>query len=716
MLQAASTTNDEPRTANRERRLPYLRSPSRGVAVGFGLAVLLIVGAVYFPTLFFKLLTWDDDQHITNNDYFDPLTWKNVLHFWGYSYIFMYIPVSYNFFAFEVWLSGWFPGADPDDKFNPLIFHAGNVLLHLGCTFWAYRIMLRFVRYAPAAFCGTLLFALHPFQAESVSWVGETRGLLANFFSLGAVWYYLNYVGVDPQRGIFAEQAYETPNRRTRDAVKAFLLFGLALLSKPSATVIPLLVLSIDVVLLRHSPRRALVRLIPWFVAAGVIFGLTKYYQRDSVVDPAAIKPLFQRFFVAGDAYAFYLGKLIWPFDMGFDYGRSPMYAGETPLFYRAWIAPLLLVVAVIALPRRRIWLGCYGLFLLAILPVSGIVPFIYQSISTVADRYMYIPMFGLGLLSAAWIASRRNPVLPLAISALVLSLLAGRTIEQCRTWRDDWALYANGIRINPQSYLSHLNLGNRYKNAGFYETAIAEYDKVLELRPGHDWSLLHKANCLAKLGRYEDARKQFQYAINCTPKFYQAQIGMGDLAKQRGDFVAALRWYHEAVTSEPELIDPHLMLGEFLLEQSATKQSEAAKRTLFEEGVVEFRAAIKLKEDYRESHRRFGRALLGAKQFDQAAAELERAVELSPNDAQSLADLGGCYLAQGKLALAIEKTERAVKADPNSIEARVNRALAFVRAGKPDEALREYETALSLVPPGTPRAAELRKTIGELR
>jgi tetratricopeptide (TPR) repeat protein len=715
VLQAASTTNAEPRTTNPERPLPFHRRPSRFVAVACGISLLLIVGAIYYPTLFFKLLTWDDDQHITNNEYFDPLTWKNVFHFWGYSYIFMYIPVSYNFFAFEVWLANWFPSADPDDKYNPLIFHAGNWLLHLGCTLWAYRIMLRFVRYAPAALCGTLLFAIHPFQAESVAWVGETRGLLATFFSLAAVWYYLNYVGVDPEQGIFAERAYEPSVRRTRDFVKAFLLFGLALLSKPSATSLPLLIVLMDTVLLRHALPRTLLRLTPWFIAAGVIFGLTKYYQRDNIIDPTAIKPWFERPLVAGDAYAFYLGKLIWPFEMGFDYGRSPVVAAESQFYYRAWIAPLLLIVASIALPRRRIWLGCYGLFLLALLPVSGIVPFIYQSISTVADRYMYVPMFGLGLLLAAWIASRRNPLVPLGITALVLGLLAGRTIEQCLTWRDDWALYANGMRINPASYLSHLNLGNRYKNAGYYETALVEYDRVLDMRPGHDWTLLHKANCFAKLGRYDEAEKFYQYAINVTPKFYQPQIGMGDLAKQRGDFAAAERWYREAVKSEPDVIDPHLMLGEFLLERSPTKQGVEQEKFV-REGIAEFRAAIKLKEDHKESHRRFGRALVAAGRLDEGVVELETAVALAPHDSLTLTDLGTSYLTLGKLALAVETAERAVNADRLSVEARFNRALAFARSGKPDAALVEYEAALSLLPPGSARAAEIRKTIGELR
>ncbi|MCE9603602.1 MAG: tetratricopeptide repeat protein [Planctomycetia bacterium] len=698
------TTNQEPRTKS-----------SRRMAILLGLVLAGVVVAVFYPTLGYKLLTWDDDQHITENRYFNPLTWMNVLHFWGYSHIYLYIPVSYNFYAFEVWIAGWFPSADPADKFNPAVFHAGNLLLHLGCTLWAYRLMLRFVRYAPAALCGAALFAVHPLQAESVCWVGETRGTLATFFSFAAIWFYLNRVGVDPEAGIFAARPYTPPTTRTRDAVFAFLLYGLALLSKPSASSLPLLVFVIDVVLLRHSWKQSLLRLAPWFVAGAVIMGLTKYYQHNDMIYWASIKPWYQRPFVAGDAYAFYLGKLLWPFDLGFDYGRTPHYAGESRMFYRAWLAPLLLVVASIALPRRRIWLGAYGLFLVALLPVSGIVPFIYQSISTVADRYMYVPMFGLGLLLAAWIASRRSPVVPMAVTALVLGFFAQRTIEQCETWRDDWALYTNGLRVNPASYMSHLNLGNRYKDAGHYETAIEQYRGVLAIRYDYAWAYLHMGTCYAKLENYEQAIKQLDTAIRQDPKFVEAQIALGEVYLIQGREEDAEKWFREALKSAPDESNPNLKLGEFLLDKSRKTADGSSKASYLQEGKQDFEAGLKIAPDA-ESHRRYGRALVGAGEFAAGTVQLEKAVELSPDNAKALADLGSSYLSAGKIALAVEMSERAVRSDPNSVDARANRALALAAAGKTHAARVEYERALKLLSPGSARAAEIRKAMQELK
>ncbi|MGC3969486.1 MAG: hypothetical protein QM775_19625 [Pirellulales bacterium] len=271
-------------------------------------------------------------------------------------------------------------------------------------------------------------------QAESVAWVGETRGTLATLFSFLALNLYLRWAGVHSEQGVFIDAVYENPAPRRRDYWLAVVCFALALLSKPSAAAMPLVVLVIDVLLLRRRLIVTLWRLTPWFVLAAVDTGLTKYYQKSEIMFAPAVASIQHRPLVAGDAYAFYLKKLVWPFDMAFDYGRTPHLVRELSTFRLAWMLPVVVGLALSLLPRRRIWLGCYLIFIVALLPVSGLVPFLYQSISTVADRYMYVPMFGFGLLLATWVASRRSRAVPIALSAVVLGLLVPRTIEQCRT------------------------------------------------------------------------------------------------------------------------------------------------------------------------------------------------------------------------------------------------------------------------------------------
>ncbi len=671
----------------------------------FGLLLAAACYFVYRGTFTFELLSWDDNQHITENEYFQKLTWRSWLHFWGYSYIFLYIPVSYNFFACEVWIAQWFPTGDPLQPMNPAVFHIGNVLVHLGCTLAAYRLMFRLTCNAWAAFLGALLFCVHPFQVESVAWVGETRGTLSTLFSFLAAGLYLRYVGVSPTEGMFADAPYEPPQRSNRDCWFGLFCFGLALLSKPSTASLPLILLVIDVVLLRRSSFTAMRHLIPWFVAAAVITLMTKYYQKDTYMFGPAVAPWWDRPFIAGDAYAFYLQKLVWPLDMAFDYGRTPHLVRELPGFWRAWFLPSVVALILWLCPRRRIWLGCYAIFIVAILPVSGIVPFLYQSISTTADRYMHVPMFGFGLMAAAWLATRRSVIGPLAVASVVLGLLAHRAVDQCRYWRDDWVVYRHGIDVTPLSYMAHLNLGGRYRKEKQYDLALRHFARVLEIRSDYFWANYDRGVCFMALHRYDDAIKEYQAAFKKYDSAFEVQIGLADAYKAKEQFDDAERWYRKAVKTAPDNIVPHLGLAEFLM-----------KRGRLDEANKEFDIATELGPESSDVPRRRGHALVEANRLAEAAPYLEAWVAAAPDSAASHIELASCYYLLSKFALAVEQGAAAVGLDPKLFEARHNYGLALAAVGKTAEARTQLEAALALIPPGTETAAEVRESLATLR
>ncbi|MGC3969485.1 MAG: hypothetical protein QM775_19620 [Pirellulales bacterium] len=137
--------------ASDDREAASLNPFSRRSAFVFGVLLFVVGWLVYRVTFGFELLTWDDNLHVTDNEHFRRLSWRSFAYFWGWSYIYLYIPVSYNFYGLEVAVARLFPGDDPT-KLNAAVFHIGNVLVHLGCTLLAYRILLKLVCNAPAAF------------------------------------------------------------------------------------------------------------------------------------------------------------------------------------------------------------------------------------------------------------------------------------------------------------------------------------------------------------------------------------------------------------------------------------------------------------------------------------------------------------------------------------------------------------------------------------
>jgi protein O-mannosyl-transferase len=678
----------------------------RRLVWGLGALLLAITTLVFHRVVGFELLTWDDDLHITNNEYYNPITWLNLFHFWGYSYIYLYIPISYWFFGAEAWLAEQIGTGDPAVRFNPAVFHIGNLLLHLGCTALVYRLFVRLVRNAPAAFAGALLFAIHPLQGEAVCWVSESRGTLATLFSLLALHRYLDFVGVDPERGMFASQPYDPPRRRRKDYVTGTIYFALALLSKPSATAWPAVVFVIEVLLLRQPWRAALRRQALWFVMAAAIMGLTKYYQKTEFVHAKQVTSLLTRPLVAGDAYAFYLRKLVWPGETSFDYGRTTARAAESPWFYLMWLAPMAVAI-ILALDRRnqRVLLGGYLIFLLALAPVSGIVPFLFQSISTVADRYAYVPLIGLGLAAAAWIATRSRPEAAFLLCVTLLAFAAPITYRQTELWRDDPTVYGQGLKVNPQSFMARLHLGNRERAAGRYVEAIPYYERMLELRPDMVIAEHQIANCYYDLGRYDAAARGYQAILDRFANDLDALCCIGRSYVKLEKPSEAERVYRQAIEADPKFLEPRLLLGELYLSQ---KRNGDGDRT--------FREALELNEKPSEAHFRYGRALAGAERYADALVQLEKALELDPKLGAAHYETATALLRQGKYVPAIAAAERALEFQPRDFGTLQTLGLALAAVGKSDDARTCLQTALTLVAPSSPQAAAVRTTLGELQ
>lgn len=693
-----STTLETPAAAER------LDALDRRLVWGLGAVLALVTAMVFHRVVGFELLTWDDDLHITKNEYYDPITWRNLFHFWAYSYIYLYIPISYWFFGAEALLAEQIGTGDPAVRFNPAVFHVGNLLLHLGCVLLTYRLLLRLVRNAPAAFAGTLLFAIHPLQGEAVAWVSETRGTLATLFSLLALQRYLDYVGVDPQRGMFVDRPYEPTRRRPKDFYMATFYFALALLSKPSATAWPPVVAVIEILLLRQPWRASLRRLAPWFVMSAAIFGLTKYYQKTELVHAKQVAPLMMRPFVAGDAYAFYLRKLVWPGETSFDYGRTTARAAESPWFYAAWLAPVAVGVLLALDRNRRALLGGYFIFLIALAPVSGVVPFLFQSISTVADRYAYVPLIGLSLTLAAWIATRRHPEGAFLLVVALLAFAAPITYRQSELWRNDQTVYGQGLKVNPQSFMAHLHLGNLDNMAGRDAQAIAHYRRVLEIRPDLLVARLHIGGCYLDMNRNDDALRIYEQVLLEYPHDRDALIGLGRAYAAQQKWSDAEPAYQRVIKAEKDEIDARLLLGEMYL---------AAGRNA--DGDRVFAEAFERDGESAEAYLRYGRALAKAERYAEALQQLERAVERNPKLAAAHYETATVLWRQGKFAPAIAAAERARELQPKDFGTLQTLGLALGAVGRQQEAVAHLQTALTLVPPASPQAAAVRATLREL-
>jgi hypothetical protein len=591
------------------------------------IAVLLVVVvlATFARAVPCDFVLWDDYETVAANKQMTPPSWAGVAHYWTHTYMDLYVPVLYTLWSAVAAMAAVRVG--PDVLLDPRYFHAANLLVHAASALVAFALLRRLLRptvppddAAPpsggatdlAAAVGALLFAIHPVQVEPVTWVSGMKDVLFGLCVLVALWQYVRHVEDGPAGGRFA-YALAT----------AALVLGM--LSKPTAMVTPLLAGVVHVLVLRRDARSAVKPLAAWFALAAACAVWTKLAQPATHVDavPLALRPV-----VMLDALAFYLWKLAWPAGMAVDYGRTPAVMVEQGWAWWTWVAPAAVAAALAWWWRRnrgdaRVIVAAAALFVGAMLPVLGLVPFDFQALSTVSNRYLYLPMFGAAL-AAGWCAARATARWgPRAAGGMALALVAALgpvSAREIGTWQDTETLFARNLEVNPRSYLAHTNqasyanmLGtieefragvadatgaradaaaHRAAAVACYETMLTRTSAALAIRPGHSMAIELRGAALLNLGRTAEALDLLHYQVTqweqyplayrkyrpgCLDLYGQALLRTGRPADARAAFEKLLAIRPDHVGARHGLADATAALAKAAAPQAPQATVEQA-------------------------------------------------------------------------------------------------------------------------------------------
>ncbi|MCA8954400.1 MAG: glycosyltransferase family 39 protein, partial [Planctomycetes bacterium] len=194
-----------------------------------------------------------------------------------------YLPVAHA----ALWTEWWLFGGHP---FGP---HLVSLLLQASVAVLFARLLLRLGVGSVAAHLAGALFAVHPALAESVSWVSGQKELLAGLFVFAALHATVGFA----QRG----GAWRLP--------LALLAAALAMYSKATAVVLPLLALLICAVSGGRRSRWALPLLL-----AAVVAPIALQHQRIAAAEGTLVPGgLGQRLLQVPGAFAHYLSTTLWP-------------------------------------------------------------------------------------------------------------------------------------------------------------------------------------------------------------------------------------------------------------------------------------------------------------------------------------------------------------------------------------------------------------------
>jgi Flp pilus assembly protein TadD len=467
-------------------------------------ALVALVLAVHARAIGHQFIAFDDPSYVTDNAIVQQGITPNGL-WWALttSDRFYWHPLTWASHMIVCQFAG----------LNPAAHHAVNVAIHAATVvliFVTFRSMTE--RSWPSAAVAALA-AVHPLNVESVEWIAERKELLAGFFWFATIAAYARYA-----------------RRRTiRDYAVTIGAFALALMSKPVAATLPIVLLALDVWPLKRSStvslRRRLIEKTPLALMSVFSMALTYVGQvRAGATVLLAHTTPAERVTHALAAYAIYVGQVCWPRNLAVLYPYRAAVSASAVAIGTA----LLIGVTVLALKTiRRAPFVAVGWvwFVVALVPTIGLVPVGAQAH---ADRFMYLPSVGL-FLAAAWaVADFVPPRVAIAATGVALAALTAAAIGQSRYWVDSVTLMQRTVEVTGDNPVARHLLAVSFAEAGRLDEAVENYRESLRLAPRNPLALQNLGIALARLQRPREAVDVFAEAVRQRPDYGEAHYGLG--------------------------------------------------------------------------------------------------------------------------------------------------------------------------------------------
>jgi protein O-mannosyl-transferase len=525
-------------------------------------------------------------------------------------------------------------------------FRAGNVLCHALAVLACFQFLDRLFAAAGAgddgtgrgrliAFCGAVWFAVHPITVYGVTYLAQRSIVMATLFSFLSLTAFVRALTDGGRRWLWL----------------SVLLYGLALLSKEHAVMLPAVALAIAILLgkLPAGSRMELTAVAAVFAAAaafvswrlldqGFIGMAPEYYVRElhalrgTAFDPQAA---FLGSVVTQMGLFFkYMILFIFPYPGWMSVDLRPLIADGPFAWPYILGAPVFLAwgIASATLLTRRGATGLLGLGMLFpwLLFFTEFASARLQEPLVLYRGYLW--MAGLPLVFPYLL--RRLPARAIVTGCVIVAIVFGVAMrERLVTFASDLALWEDAVRKS------------------------ADAQRVFT-----DRGYVNRAFTLMRAGRLDEALRDIETALRLNPGNTHAYLNRGTIRSRRGDQAGALADFDRSIALDPAFAEGH---------------SE--------------RCAV----------------LIIVEQPERARESCDAALRLAPRLAKARINRAVLNARSGRMAEALSDLDEAVKLDPANGYALYNRALVYRETGRAADSIGDLRTSCSSG--FTPACAELR-------
>jgi tetratricopeptide (TPR) repeat protein len=516
--------------------------------IGFVLLLTIFVSCLYVNIIYNNPTDWDDPVLVNNEQNYVP-TSDNLQRILTIKSSSTFQPIRDFSYMIDKTMF-------PDNFFLGIHLHSIflYILMMLATFLFLMELFKAFLINENKAFIwayvATVIYAVHPVHVESVAWLYARKEPLLGLFTMLSLWAFVKA---------------RTGKARYYIASTVFLI--LAVLSKPTAAVIPAAILAIDISLQAHKPERS------YWLKRGIFFAAVfsvvvpfSYWLINMLHNAGGIKlyhggSFFNNLFAASQIFIEYISLYGFTVYYAADYPVN-LYAG--PAMWQAWVFValnvLLICSAIFFFIRKKylipIFIAWHYIF---VLPVSHIIP-INQNLT---DRYALLPSLSwcvlLGyIITWLWykrlntkLLSENFPrLVATAIFLVMVSAYSLMTLRQTFAWRNSLILWENTYARFPDSHVANAKLAPIYIQLGRYEEAKTMAIQALKLLPYDYYSLSNLALIQLLEKEYGHALHNFNIALELKPELATPKIGIATCYFETGDYINAYEKYKVAFLS----------------------------------------------------------------------------------------------------------------------------------------------------------------------
>jgi hypothetical protein len=423
-------------------------------------------------------------------------------------------------------------------KYNVFGYHLFNLIIHVLSSLLVFALSLiifnspRMMRLnlKPYSFMlaifSSLIFAIHPIQTESVTYIWQRGESMAGMFYFLSIFLYAKFrlIRINGGRKKLGILFYGL----------CFVSMALCSLTKETSMTLPAAILIYEICFFNkdmNELKSSLKYLIPilLFVLAPVI--ITKLESQSGNISMRFTGHYIPYYCAKIRMLVKSLSLMVFPVNQSLEYDFTWNMSFADIVSTSGSLIILLSLIAVCIFSFKRNPL------------ISFAISWFYLTLSITSmvflediffEHYLYLPLFAYSIIVPALSFSiinnlKINRKWWLTFMAILIALYSIAAYNRNLVWKTEISLWEDAVKKSPSKPISHYTLGVYYSRAKKYEDALREYNLALKLKPAYPEAYYRLGEHYFILGNTEKSIENYKIALRINPEFFEAYLSLGN-------------------------------------------------------------------------------------------------------------------------------------------------------------------------------------------